>query len=66
MADIEPHIKATIDKIPDAELRPLLAGILQRLVACDGAAFACLQFPAVARCWQDPGTFYPKPWETAK
>jgi hypothetical protein len=45
LVDIEPHLIRTVEKIPDADLRPLLAGMLQRLVIVDGPAFAIQQFP---------------------
>jgi hypothetical protein len=55
----DPHLKATIAKLSDAELRPLMASMLQRLVMTDGPAFTGRLFPSIGRNWVDP---FQAPW----
>jgi hypothetical protein len=50
----DPHYVATIAKLSDAELRPLMASMLMRLVMTDGPAFTGLLFPSIGRNWVDP------------
>ncbi len=58
--DIEKHIEATIANIPRAELRPLLAKMLARLVAVDGSAFTQHLFPIIGAHWQEPPRWTPQ------
>jgi hypothetical protein len=52
--EIEPHIKATIDAIPEQDLRPLLCSMLQRLRATDGMEYLCSQYPIIGQHWVEP------------
>jgi hypothetical protein len=52
--DIEPHIAKTVQLIPDDELRPLLAAMVQNLRMTNGMDHLMSQFPVLARHWQEP------------
>jgi hypothetical protein len=61
---VEDHITATADRVPQADLRPLFAAVLQRLINADGAAYTISElsrdFPSIFESWQDPRDFYPR------
>jgi hypothetical protein len=54
MAEPEPHIRASIDAMSDAELRPLAAALLQHAVMDLGPANARILFPVLEKHWREP------------
>jgi hypothetical protein len=56
---VEPHIKVCVDRIPEAELRNLVAEMLSRLAQLDGMDVLRSNYPLVAAHWEEPGRFNP-------
>jgi hypothetical protein len=52
--EIERHIARTVQLIPDGELRPLLAAMVQQFRMTNGMDHLTSQFPVLARHWQEP------------
>jgi hypothetical protein len=52
--EIEPHLLKTVSAIPEYELRPLTAALLQRLIQLDGPALVGQMFPPIAKAWHEP------------
>jgi hypothetical protein len=48
MENIEPWVKATVEKIPPEDLRPLLCNMLTRLRQVDGLDYLMSAFPILA------------------
>jgi hypothetical protein len=51
---VEDHILRTVAQIPAHELRPLAAGLLQRLINIDGVATVMTFFPELEPHWIGP------------
>lgn len=56
---VEPHIKICVDRIPESELRLIMAQMLQRLSMLDGMDMLRSNFPLVMSVYEPPGRFNP-------
>jgi hypothetical protein len=56
---VDAHIKICVDRIPEAELRNLVAEMLQRLSMLDGMDVLRSNYPLVAAHWEEPVRFNP-------
>jgi hypothetical protein len=56
---VDAHIKICVDRIPEAELRNLVAEMLQRLSMLDGMDVLRSNYPLVAAHWEAPRSFNP-------
>jgi hypothetical protein len=54
MPEPEAHVNAMIAALPQHEMRPLMAGMLQRLLTLDGPSLVTAMFPEIGKVCIDP------------
>jgi len=52
--EVEPHIKATINRIPASEREALLEAMLEKFIQYFGSATTGIWFPQIAEHYQEP------------
>jgi hypothetical protein len=54
---IQPHLLATVAKLDDSDLRPMLAALLQRVSHDNGLEYIFAAFPLLRDCYVQPTSF---------